>query len=133
MDSTQDEVKPSKNAMLKACEAGNLPALQYLFQLYDIKQGSQPAWEEREESPPRTWKMVETAIINGQVPIVAYILSVYSAGPIECEPVVRAIIDHPCMEIMKLVHQNSPGIVNLEFDMMQTFLSSACCNPLFSS
>lgn len=50
--------------------------------------------------------MIEIAIINGQVPIVAYILFVYSAGPIECELVVQATIDHPCMEIMKLAHRN---------------------------
>lgn len=118
---------PTRMRMLKACEAGDLPGLQHLFEILHIRPGTRVLW--RPSDQPATYEMVTTAIANSHSLIVSYILSIYSTGDISCAPIVQGIIDHPNLEIMDLVYRHSPDIINFEFDPLRTFLTEACRGP----
>ncbi|KAJ5168913.1 uncharacterized protein N7482_004507 [Penicillium canariense] len=121
------------NRMLKACEAGDLPALQQLFQSQNIKPGTQVRWQgpsdSPEDSPPPTHELVTAAIAHAHVPVISFILSIYSKGDISCGTIVQGIINNPSLEILALLYRHSPGIVNFEFDPLRTFLTEACRGP----
>ncbi|KAF7585395.1 hypothetical protein BBP40_011032 [Aspergillus hancockii] len=118
-----------KSAMLKPCEASDLVAIQLRFHAHHIEEGTPALWCEAEDGPPPTCKMVATAITHKQTAIVAFVLSVYSVGSVSCDLIVQALIEHPCLETMNLLHKHSPDIVNFKFVSLRTFLTEACRGP----
>lgn len=118
-----------KQALLNACTTGNLQTLQSHFSSQNIQPGSKVLWLETEESPPPTWKLVTVAISHANVAVISYLLSIYTVGDISCEEIASALIQHSNLEIMSLLYNHSPEIVNLEMDPHRTFLTEACRGP----
>lgn len=67
-----------------------------------------------------------TTITHEHVPILCYLLTMHPQTDLDYEIVARAIIDHPNLEIMKILHAHHPNFVNLEFNPFQTYLTEAC-------
>ncbi|KAL4915099.1 hypothetical protein BDW62DRAFT_189236 [Aspergillus aurantiobrunneus] len=105
-------------AMAKACASGDIAALQKIYETYNTKQGPAVVWprDETKDGEPATWKLVTAAISHSHVPMVAHLLSTHPNGHIDTEDVISAILQHPNIEIMNLVHSHSPGAVNFEFN-----------------
>lgn len=61
----EKEQPAHKKAMLKSCEAGDLPTLQHIYQAHGIQQGSRLIWSsfETEGGPPPTYELITAAII----------------------------------------------------------------------
>lgn len=81
---------------------------------------------EKDDRPTTAFQLFVTAIIQENIPILQYLFTMHPGYDLCYETAARALIGHPNMEIMKLVHAHQPNIVELEFDPLQTFLTEAC-------
>jgi hypothetical protein len=62
-----------QKAMIAASESGDLPALQQLFEKYNVKQGDPPIVRSAPESgPPHTWRLITVAVANKHPSIVSF-------------------------------------------------------------
>lgn len=81
---------------------------------------------EDDDSPTTSFKLFVTAILHGHVPIVQYLLSIHPEENFRLQLIAQAFIEHPNMEIIKIVHAHQPNIVTMGFDYLRTFLTEAC-------
>ena len=116
-----------KKEMLQACWAGDLSWLQQLYQTLNIQPEAKLDWMEKAHMSHTVFELFMTTIIHEHVPILCYLLTMHPQMELDYEKVARAIVDHPNLEIMKIIHAHHPNIVNLEFNTIETFLTEACC------
>lgn len=128
-----------QQAMVEACESGQVPRLQQLLQAYDIEEHSAPITPKYGEpepppsAPPPTWKLITAAVRNARSSILALLLKTYPTVNLHHESILDAALANPDLETFKLLHAHSPSIVNYGFDSLNTSLLMESCrggNPL---
>ena len=138
-ENLQPKSSDIQQAMIEACESGNVPDLQQLLQACGIRDGSPPVDPKYGEpdplpsAPPPTWKLITAAVGHGQCSIVALILKTYPTVDLNRQSILEAALSKPHLETFKLLHAHSPSIVNYEFDALNTSLLMEACrggNPL---
>lgn len=112
--------------MLQACRAGDLPQPQQIYQAHNFQPGAKLDWMENDNRLTTVFKLFITAIIHEHAPILRYLLFMHPEEDLTYELVVQGIVDHPNLEIMELVCAHQPGIVNLGYGHIRTFLTEAC-------
>lgn len=122
----EEKLPAHKTGMLQACRTGDLPQLQQIYQTHNIQPGAKLDWMEKDDRPSTLFRLFITVIIHENVAILRYLLTMHPQYDLSYEIVAKAIIDHPNMEIVELLHAHQPDIVNLEFNFLQTFLTEAC-------
>lgn len=94
--------------MLQACQAGDLSWLQQSYQILNILPGVKLDWMEKAD----------------------YLLTMHPQTDLDYEIIARAIIDHPNLEIMKILHAHHPNFVNMESNSLQTFFDRSLLGGL---
>ena len=141
-DLEQLQPMQNQNAMLDACEAGDVSKLQRLLKNAGVKQGDaafEPFFGEPVPAtgPPPTSLMLTAAIAHQQASVVACLLAIYRNVDLERDSILLPILDNPHLPTLETLHSHTPSIVNYEFrESRTTLLTEACrtsdpCLPLW--
>ncbi|KAF7539810.1 hypothetical protein G7054_g1891 [Neopestalotiopsis clavispora] len=131
--------------MLDACSSGDVAALEHLFNIHGIEQGSKPiitqcyygTWSRVESKGipgcmiPSTMELLEKAVAAKQLAIVDFIFQTYPSFDLsECQGVASAIIQHPDAAILKRICDHQPTFASISMDYhLHTFFTQACEKP----
>ncbi len=131
-DLEQLQPMQNQNAMLDACEAGDLPKLQQLFKAAGVRQGDAPFEPFFGEpvpanGPPPTATMVTAAVAYKQPAIVAFILATYRNFSLDRASVLEAVLTNPHLPTLEVLRSHTPSIVNFEFQETHTTLLMEAC------
>ncbi|KAL6720629.1 hypothetical protein ACLMJK_002554 [Lecanora helva] len=130
-DLEQLQPMQNQNAMLDACEAGDVPKLQQLFKAAGVRQGDsafEPFFGEPvpPNGPPPTATMVAAAVAHKQPAIVQCLLATYRNVHLDRSTVVEAVLANPHLPTLEVLHSHTPSIVNFQFqDTHATLLMEA--------
>ena len=134
-DLEQLQPMQNQNAMLDACEAGDLPKLQHLFRAAGVRQGDaafEPFFGEPVPAtgPPPTAIMITAAVACKQPTIVAFILATYRSFSVDRSSILEAVLTNPHRTTLEVLHARTPSILNFEFqETHTTLLMEACRTP----
>ena len=134
-DLEQLQPMQNQNAMLDACEAGDVARLQQLFKAAGVRQGDaafEPFFGEPVSAtgPPPTATMIAAAIAHKQPGILSCLMAVYRNVHLDRNSILEAVLANPNMEVLEVLHSHTPSIVNYEFpETRTTLLMEACRNP----
>jgi hypothetical protein len=127
-----------QKAMIAACESGDLPALQQLFETHSVKRGDPPIQRYAPESgAPATWRLITAAVAHQHPSVVNFLLSTYPKVNIRHGTIVRAVLDDPDVETLEILQSHldphsrpylgPSSIATFEWDdHCNTFLTEAC-------
>ena len=131
-DLEQLQPMQNQNAMLDACEAGDVQKLQRLFKAAGVRQGDsafEPFFGEPvpPNGPPPTATMVTAAVAHKQPAVVASLLTTYRSVHIDRSSILEAVLTNPHLPTLEVLHAHTPSIVNFQFqDTHTTLLMEAC-------
>lgn len=131
-DLEQLQPMQDQNAMLDACEAGDLQKLQRLFKVAGVRQGDHafdPFFGEpvSASGPPPTCTMIAAAVAHQQPVIVNFLLTTYRSVKLDRESIIEAVLANPHLPTLEVLQKHTPSIVNFEFqESHTTFLMEAC-------
>lgn len=131
-DLEQLQPMQDQNAMLDACEAGDLQKLQRLFKVARVRQGDHafdPFFGEpvSASGPPPTCTMVAAAVAHRQPVIVNFLLTTYRSVKLDRENIIEAALANPHLPTLEVLQKHTPSVVNYEFpETHTTFLMEAC-------
>ena len=122
----------NQNAMLDACEAGDVAKLQALFKKAGVRKGDnefEPFFGEPvlPTGPPPTATMIAAAVAHKQHAIVKFLLSTYRNVHIDRESIVNAILESPDVKTLEALCAYDPKIVDFEFRESRTTLLMEAC------
>ena len=135
----RSEPQRNQQAIIEACETGNVVELQQLLQTCDTKERSAPiAPKCGEPKPPFStllpvWELITVAVRHARSSILALLLKTNPTIDLHRQSILDAALANPDLETFKLLHAHSPSIVNYEFDSLNTSLLMESCrggNPL---
>lgn len=131
-DLEQLQPMQDQNAMLDACEAGDVQKLQRLFKVAGVKQGDKafdPFFGEPVSAfgPPPTSTMVAAAVAQQQPAIIQFLFNTYRSIKIDRDSIIEAVLSDPHLPTLEALHAHTPEIVDYEFqETHTTFLMEAC-------
>ena len=122
----------NQNAMLDACEAGDVQKLQRLFKAAGVRQGDsafEPFFGEPvpPSGPPPTATMLTAAVAHRHPAIIAFLLTTYRSVHLDRSSILEAVLANPDQSTLEVLHAHTPSIVNFQFqDTHTTLLMEAC-------
>lgn len=131
-DLEQLQPMQDQNAMLDACEAGDVAKLSRLFKAAGVRQGDHafdPFFGEPvpASGPPPTCTMLAAAVAHHQPTVVTFLLNTYRSVKMDRDTVANAILAHPHRATLETLHAHTPSIVNFEFQEGHTTLLMESC------
>lgn len=131
-DLEQLQPMQNQNAMLDACEAGDVTKLQQLLKAAGVKHGDnefEPFYGEPVPAtgPPPTSTMITAAVAHKQPSVVSLLLSVYRNVHLDRDSIWEAALSQPDLPTLEVLHSHTPTIVNYAFrETHRTLLMQAC-------
>ena len=131
-DLEQLQPMQNQNAMLDACEAGDVPKLQRLFKNAGVRNGDaafEPFFGEPvpANGPPPTATMISAAVAHQHPAIVSCLLATYRNVHLDRDSILDAVLAHPHLPTLEVLHNHTPSIVNYVFlEGHSTLLMEAC-------
>ena len=134
-DLEQLQPMQNQNAMLDACESGDIQKLQQLFRATGVRHGDaafEPFFGEPvpANGPPPTATMITAAVAHKQPAIVSCLLATYRNVHLDRNSILEAVLAHPDFPTLEVLHSHTPSIVNFIFqETKSTLLMEACRKP----
>lgn len=131
-DLEQLQPMQNQNAMLDACEAGDISKLQQLFKATGVRHGDaafEPFCGEPvpANGPPPTATMVAAAVAHQQPAIVACLLATYRNVHLDRNSILEAVLSNPHLPTLEVLHSHTSSIVNFVFEETHTTLLMEAC------
>ncbi len=131
-DLEQLQPMQDQNAMLDACEAGDVQKLERLFKIAGVRQGDyafDPFFGEPVPAagPPPTCTMIAAAIAQRQPAIVNFLLTTYRSVKLDRDSIVQAILASPHLPTLEVLHAHTPSLVNFVFQESHTTILMEAC------
>ncbi|KAH7109427.1 hypothetical protein B0J11DRAFT_512848 [Dendryphion nanum] len=114
--------------MLDACASGDITALRRFFEARSIRRGLKAVYIATANGAPPTNALLATAIMNGKLEIVSFLLEMYDGISFDSS-IITALLDHPDTAILESLYKYDDKIVQTEWDNQITFVTLACERP----
>ena len=129
----EDGTPPHQQAMIHACEAGDIVALQSLFNAAGIRKGHR-AIERNvdmiyQSGPPATFDLLYASIYHRQPATLKYLLQIYPEAHVLNDTLLGPNYADPVLSILEVLYAHDPSVVDYRMEHTQglyTLLMEYC-------